>query len=241
MTDQELREIVAETSRVVRDLGERSERETARLRQTLEAESRKTNEEIRKTQEEIRKTQEEGRRTQEEVRKTQKIIQQLARQIGGVGNKFGSFTEGLAWGSIERMLRREFGADHTDYNLRRVAKAGNDEIEVDALGWNRSNVYVVEVKSYLHSDELKRMMRNLAKFPKLFPEYAARKIYGVMVAVEIAEGMEEAVSKKGIYLARADDHLFKLISPAGFAPKVFSANGKPDGNGSRKRKANGTN
>lgn len=174
-------------------------------------------------------------RLDSEFKKTERVMRNLANQVGGIGNKFGSFTEGLAWGSIERMLRREFGADHTDYNLRRVARAGEDEIEVDALGWNRSKAYVVEVKSYLHGDELKRTPRTMAKFPKLFPEHAGKKIFAVIVAVEIADGIEQAVAKKGIYLARADDHVFTLEIPAGFTPTVFGHNGKLNGNGKRKR------
>ncbi|MGH9846625.1 MAG: hypothetical protein ACREEM_48620, partial [Blastocatellia bacterium] len=91
-----------------------------------------------------------------------------------------------------------------------------------------------------HSDELKRVMRTMAKFPKLFPEHAAKRIYGVVVAVEMSDGMEQAVAKKGIYLARADDHLFKLEIPAGFTPKVFGANGGSNGAGKGKQKRNGS-
>ncbi|MGH9844389.1 MAG: hypothetical protein ACREEM_37175, partial [Blastocatellia bacterium] len=137
MTDQELRDIVAETNRVVLALGDKTNQlaqSIAEMRESLAEESRKTN---------------------EEIKKTNKVVQALAKQVGGVSNKFGGYTEGLAWASIERMLKREFGATHTDYNISRISKPEMSEVEVDALGWNRSEVYVVEVKSYLHSDELK--------------------------------------------------------------------------------------
>ena len=36
-------------------------------------------------------------------------LDELARQIGGLGNKFGTFTEGLVWSSLQRILRGRLG------------------------------------------------------------------------------------------------------------------------------------
>ena len=40
----------------------------------------------------------------EENRKTEKQIKELGIQIGGISNKFGTFTEGLVYPSIEKEL-----------------------------------------------------------------------------------------------------------------------------------------
>jgi hypothetical protein len=52
---------------------------------------------------------EERRKTEEEQRKTERVIRQVNKQLGELGNKFGSFTEGMAWPSMEKVLHKHFG------------------------------------------------------------------------------------------------------------------------------------
>jgi len=44
-------------------------------------------------------------------RETDRQLEELGKQIGGLGNKFGAFAEGLAFSSIERILRADFGME----------------------------------------------------------------------------------------------------------------------------------
>ena len=42
-------------------------------------------------------------------KKTDLQLKELGKQIGGLGNKFGSFAEGLSYRSISKILREKFG------------------------------------------------------------------------------------------------------------------------------------
>jgi len=42
-------------------------------------------------------------------KETDRQLKELGKQIGGLGAKFGSFTEGLALPSMEKILRQRFG------------------------------------------------------------------------------------------------------------------------------------
>ena len=43
------------------------------------------------------------------MKETDRQLKELGKQIGGLGNKFGSFAEGISYRSIERILRETFG------------------------------------------------------------------------------------------------------------------------------------
>ena len=58
---------------------------------------------------------------------------ELGKQIGGLGQKFGSFTEGMALPSMERQLAEHFGT--TRFMVRPRVRTGQDEWEVDAIAY----------------------------------------------------------------------------------------------------------
>ncbi|MGH9755175.1 MAG: hypothetical protein ACREA2_20550 [Blastocatellia bacterium] len=47
----------------------------------------------------------------EERRKTEKVVRQVNKQLGELRNKFGSFTEGMALPSMEKILYQQFKMD----------------------------------------------------------------------------------------------------------------------------------
>ncbi|MFY8001757.1 MAG: DUF3782 domain-containing protein, partial [Candidatus Kapaibacteriota bacterium] len=67
--------------------------------------------------------------TMEELKRQTK---ELGRQIGGLGNKFGSFTEGLALPSVETLLFDHFNID--EFHKRWKKRIGDKRIEIDGLG-----------------------------------------------------------------------------------------------------------
>ena len=76
------------------------------------------------------------------------MIRELSKQIGGLGEKFGGFTEGLALPSMTKILKERFHA--TVVSPRTRTWKDDEEMEVDVLAYSNSGtdeVYVVEVKS----------------------------------------------------------------------------------------------
>ncbi len=57
--------------------------------------------------------------------KTDKQLKELGKQIGGLGEKFGSFTEGLALPSMTKILRERFKMEVSSPSVR-VNKNGID-------------------------------------------------------------------------------------------------------------------
>lgn len=213
MTDQEVRDLIAELSKSTSELSRSLERQSAELRESLQ------------------KSKEE----------TDRVVKQVSKQLGALGNKFGSFAEGMALPSMERVLRRQFGMNIV--NPRAKASKNGRMLEIDVLAYDngdRNEAYLVEVKSHLTSEGIEQMLKTLEEFPKFFLPLANRKIYGIIAAIDIPENLRNEVANKGLYLARISDGTFRLETPRGFKPKDFSAahhNGRRASNGARGKKS----
>jgi hypothetical protein len=166
------------------------------------------------------------KRTEEENRirsaETEKFLRELGKQIGALGEKFGSFTEGMAFPSMRKLLQDDF---HMDVIAPRVISRRNGRsMELDVLAYANSDVnaaYVVEVKSHLREDGLEQMRKILRDFREFFPAHKEKKIYGILAAVDAPEDVRQKVLQEGIYLARIHDEEFELEVPAGFKPRAY--------------------
>lgn len=151
---------------------------------------------------------------------TDKQLKELGKQIGGIGNKFGTFTEGLAHPTITKVLTKKFKVEYIQNNLKNVKKG----IEIDVVGYSNSNVnevYIVEIKSHLKEEHIDQLLKLLGKFKNVFPEHKDKKIYAIMASVTTNADLKEKLNKLGIYHATSGENLFKLDSPKNFKPKAY--------------------
>jgi hypothetical protein len=160
--------------------------------------------------------------TDRRMKETDRQLRELKQQLGGLGDKFGSFTEGLALPSMTKILMQRFGMTFVAPRVR-IRKNGRS-IELDVLAYSNSGVdevYIVEVKSHLREEALDQMRRMLADFREFFPEHAAKKVYGIMAAVDISGPVREKALREGFYLARIHDGQFEIEVPSDFQPRAY--------------------
>ena len=156
--------------------------------------------------------------------KTDAQIDRVSKQLGELGNKFGSFTEGMAFPSMQKLLVEKFGAEFIAPRAER--RRGGETLELDVLGYSNgktNRVIAVEVKSHLQEDHLDEFVETLEKIPKFFPEHRGKEIIGILAAVDIPRDLPKRVAKAGIHLARISDENFLLVDPKGFRAKSFAA------------------
>lgn len=154
-------------------------------------------------------------------KETERFLREVGRQIGALGDKFGSFTEGMAWPSLRKTLQDRFGM--SVIAPRVIARRNGHSLELDAMGYSNSSdeVYVVEVKSHLREDGLEQIQNILRQFREFFPEHRGKRVYGILAAVDIPEDLRQRVLRSGIYLARIHDEVFDLEVPESFQPRAF--------------------
>ena len=120
MSDQELRDLVASLA-TMQQGAERIRQQTDDLRLEFDR---------------IRKEDAQERR--EAHRQAQIEMRQLRKQLGEIGNKFGSFTEVMAWPSMQRMLQRRFTAEAVAAHVRlRRGDGGTRDVSCRRCGASR--------------------------------------------------------------------------------------------------------
>ncbi|MGH7342031.1 MAG: hypothetical protein ACREKH_16190 [Candidatus Rokuibacteriota bacterium] len=109
----------------------------------------------------LQESREEFDRWMDELRQDRR---ELGKQIGGLGEKFGSFAEGMALPSMERQLAERFGT--TGFAPRARVRKGKDELEVDAIAYSdgeAGTVCVVDIKSHLRDEWIDQFLRRRRK------------------------------------------------------------------------------
>ena len=155
--------------------------------------------------------------TDRKQRKTDQQIKELGKQIGGLGRKFGSFTEGLALPSMQKILQNKFHMEIISPSVR--VKKNGKEIELDVLAYANSSVnevYIVEVKSHLREEGILQLQKMMTQFRYFFPEHQAKKLYGILAAVDMSLILKQRLLSLGFYAATIKEDIFSLDVPSNF-------------------------
>ena len=158
----------------------------------------------------------------QQQKKTDKQLKELGKQIGGLGAKFGSFTEGLALPSMETILRQRFGMEVISPSVR-VSKEGQ-HLEIDVLAYTNGELntaYIVEVKSHARQEDITQLKSILQRFRRFFPEHKDKKLYGILAAVDLSPELREKILQEGLYVARIHDQVFELDIPDNFQAQTY--------------------
>ena len=112
---------------------------------------------------------------------TDRQLRELGKQIGGLGEKFGSFTEGMAFPSMEKLLRDQFGMEIIGTRIK--SRKNGHSLELDVLAYTNTETnqaFIVEVKSHLREEGLEQMLEVLRKFSNFFPEHQSKQLFGIL-------------------------------------------------------------
>ncbi len=148
---------------------------------------------------------------------------QTQKQLGELGNKLGSFAEGLAYPTVERIMLDEFHMD-TVGPIR--SRKGSETLEIDAFGYSNGNINTVmvgEIKSHFREHHVEQVEQACQRLFDFMPEHRGKKVYGMVIFVKGEQNAIQLAAKHGIYTVEANDENFKLRNGKGFVPKDFGA------------------
>ena len=205
MTDKELKELVASLAVSQKGLQE-------------------SQKELQESQKELQESQKElTANVAAEQQETAKQIRQVNKQLGEIGNKWGTFAEGMSIASITKILFEKFNIPTVSQNV--VKRLNGETIEIDAFGYENSTIntaIIVEIKSHLKESAIEQLEETMANFPKFFPDHAGKKLYGMIACVHAPDSVKNILRKKGIYLTVLHDDIFELYDFKNFTPKDFN-------------------
>ncbi|MFM8300800.1 MAG: DUF3782 domain-containing protein, partial [Microcystis aeruginosa] len=175
---------------------------------------KETDKQLKETDLLLKEVSQQQKENAQQQKKTDKQLKELGQQIGGLGAKFGSFTEGLALPSMEKILRQRFGMEVISPSVR-VSKDGQ-HLEIDVLAYTNGELntaYIVEVKSHAREESITQLKSILQRFRNFFPEHKDKKLYGILAAVHLSSELREKILQEGFYVARIHDQVFELDIP----------------------------
>jgi hypothetical protein len=194
-----------------------AQKETERCSQETE---RRFQETERRFQETERRFQETERILQEQSDKTDRKIQEVSKQIGALGGKWGRFVENMVAPACETLfLNRGIPVHQVSQRVKK--RLDGKILEIDVLVTNEDYVLVVEVKSTLGVDDVKELINDLTEFRQFFPEYNQKQLYGAVAGIEIEEGADIYAYRQGLFVLAQSGENVAILNGAEFQPKVW--------------------
>lgn len=182
------------------------------------AEARKESE--RMFQESERRFKETERFLQEQSRETDRKIKEVTQAIGRLGNRLGDFIEDAVRPSAVRLFR-ECGIDVHEVHQNVKSNRGNEGLEIDLLVVNDCDVVAIECKSNLSQDDIDEQVLRLAKFKRLLPSYAQKRVLGAVAAMVIPDNVAQYAYRQGLYvIGQSGEHLL-IRNDDSFIPKAW--------------------
>ncbi|MFM6761560.1 MAG: DUF3782 domain-containing protein [Microcystis panniformis] len=209
-TDKQLKE----TDLLLKEVSQQQKENAQQLKET--------DKQLKETDLLLKEVSQQQKENAQQQKKTDKQLKELGQQIGGLGAKFGSFTEGLALPSMETILRQRFGMEVVSPSVR-VSKNGQ-HLEIDVLAYTNGELntaYIVEVKSHAREESITQLKSILQRFRSFFPEHKDKKLYGILAAVDLSPELREKILQEGFYVARIHDQVFELDIPDNFQPQTY--------------------
>ena len=181
---------------------------------------RKFQETDRKFQETERKFWETSQETDRKFQETSREIKVVNESIGRLGNRLGDFVEEMVRPAAVRLFREQ-GIDVHEVHRGVEASRDGDDIEIDLLVVNTTDLVAVECKILLGIDDVNQHLTNLNKLKRMLPTYAEKRVMGGVAAMVLPDNVGRYAYRHGLFvIAQSGDHLL-IRNDAKFKPHVW--------------------
>jgi Holliday junction resolvase len=155
--------------------------------------------------------------TDKQMRETDKKLRQLESLFVG---HWGKLVESLVRGDLVNLLQKK-GIKVERTSQRESAFYDGREFEFDIIAKNGTEIVVVEVKTTLKVNAVKKFIEELRVFKNAMPEYANKKLYGAVAYLNVEEEAEKYAEKKGFIVIRATGSSASIINKDAFKPVIW--------------------
>ena len=176
--------------------------------------------ELRETQQETQKQiQETQKQMQESQRKNDKIIANLSKNIGGLGNTLGRFTESLFSAELFKKFN-ELGFPFTKQGIHIKFTDEHRQViaEADFFLENGQYAMPVEIKTELSREDVNEHLERIEKIRQYMDKREdKRKLVGAVAGGIISEDVLRYAHKKGLFvIVQTGDSVAVAATPKGF-------------------------
>ncbi|MBO2526057.1 MAG: hypothetical protein CW341_10235 [Bacteroidetes bacterium] len=207
-------EQMQETDRRMQETDRRMQETDRIMKETAELVHANERKLERMREETDRRMQENHLQIMEIINRTEQQIEEANKRYGCFTNEFGKMVEDLCKPAALRIFKTEgIDIDHT-YEGSRRERAGEEEMEVDALLCNRTEAVAVEVKTTCFKKDVDYFLKKMKNFKIIFHEFEGKKVYVAIAAMRFANGSDKYAQRKGLYvLSPLSEGMFTLEKP----------------------------
>ncbi len=157
---------------------------------------------------------------EQRLARTEAIAAQTNQAVNSLSSRWGHFVENLVAPAVLRLFQ-ERGIPVQEVYQRVKSARGSQNLEIDILAVNDDVAVVVEVKSRLTQDYVRRFLRNLSRFKTAFPHYGNYRIYGAMAAIEIDRDVDTYAENQGLFVIEQSGDTVYISSTPNFTPRTW--------------------
>jgi hypothetical protein len=195
---------------------------TERTLDRLSAEMREFKDEMREFKDEMREFKDEMSEYKEWSRNQ---IKTMNRQWGDLANKMGTLAEDLVAPSVPRILRDYVGCPESGVEFVTVRfrgrKTSGEMQEFDVLAGCGNTLLINETKTTLRPKDVDGFVAMLAQAREFIPEYAGRRIVGVLASFYIDPTLTRYGERQGLIMLGATDGIMEVLNSPEFSPREF--------------------
>jgi hypothetical protein len=161
--------------------------------------------------EEMREFKDEMREFKDE---TVRDRQRMNKQWGDLANRLGTLVEDIVAPSLPRVAAEHFGCEAPElFAVRVVRRRGGETREYDAMVVCPDLVLVNETKSRLQESHVEDLLAKLGELPRFCPEYADRRLVGVLASLYPDAGVVNRATRRGVLVMGMGDEAMQVLNP----------------------------
>ena len=206
-----------ETSKKFEETDKRFEETDKQFKETdkrLDKKFQETNKQFKETDKKILET---DKRLDKKFLETDKKSKELSNLFT---TQWGKLIESLVEGDLIRLLN-EKGIEVQQTFQRVSGTYQGDPYEFDIIASNGEEVVIVEVKTTLRVEDVKKFLRKLAKFKTWMPVYKEKTVYGAVAFLTSSSASHTMAENKGLFVIKATGKSSSIVNKKGFMPKAF--------------------
>ncbi len=172
------------------------------------------------SQETDRKFQETERLLKEQSQETDGKIKKMSLTIDKLGHRLGDYIEDALRPAAVRLFR-DRGIEVHEVHQNISAQRDGEEIEVDLLVVNDTDVIAIECKSLLSVDDVNEHRQRLDKLKRLLPTYADKRVLGAVTAMVIPDNVALYAYRQGFFVIGQSGEQLIIRNDDRFRPKAW--------------------
>ena len=176
---------------------------------------------FKETRQHMEETDRQMKETDRQMKETDRRIDKRMKKLEGLfTTQWGKLMESLVEGDLVALLQARGIRVESTYP-RVKGRRNGEHYEFDILAGNGAELVVVEVKTTLNVEHVKRFLAKLGRFMEYQPVYRGKQVYGAVAYLQAEQAAEVYAQRQGLYVIRATGSSASIINDTDFTPRVF--------------------